>query len=92
MTNPSLAPQIKSNLDTSTKTFAENKSEMLRKLEKIEELLDYVELGGGMHHHERLAARGKMAVRDRIANFIDPINNKIKLYLNRYITLPCFLY
>ena len=72
MTNPSLAPQIKSNLDTSTKTFAENKSEMLRKLEKIEELLDYVELGGGMHHHERLAARGKMAVRDRIANFIDP--------------------
>ena len=25
-----------------------------------------------MHHHERLAARGKMAVRERIANFIDP--------------------
>ena len=72
MTNPLLAPQIKSKLDSSSKTFAENKSEMLRKLEKIEELLDYVELGGGIHHHERLAARGKMAVRDRIANFIDP--------------------
>ena len=45
---------------------------MMEKLEKIEELLDYVELGGGMHHHERLAARGKMAVRDRISNFLDP--------------------
>ncbi len=72
MSNPLLAPQIKSKLDTSTKTFAENKTAMMEKLEKIEELLDYVELGGGMHHHERLAARGKMAVRDRISNFLDP--------------------
>ncbi|MBE19340.1 MAG: acetyl-CoA carboxylase carboxyltransferase subunit [Gammaproteobacteria bacterium] len=72
MSNPLLAPQIKSKLDTSTETFAENKTAMMEKLEKIEELLDYVELGGGMHHHERLAARGKMAVRDRISNFLDP--------------------
>ena len=72
MNNPLLAPQIKSKLDTSSETFSENKSAMMEKLEKIEELLDYVELGGGMHHHERLAARGKMAVRDRIANFLDP--------------------
>ncbi|HIA95581.1 MAG TPA: acyl-CoA carboxylase subunit beta [Gammaproteobacteria bacterium] len=72
MSNPLLAPQIKSKLDTSSETFSENKSVMMEKLEKIEELLDYVELGGGMHHHERLAARGKMAVRDRISNFLDP--------------------
>ncbi|MFL2704767.1 MAG: acyl-CoA carboxylase subunit beta [Gammaproteobacteria bacterium] len=72
MSNPLLAPQIKSKLDTSTETFSENKTAMMEKLEKIEELLDYVELGGGMHHHERLAARGKMAVRDRISNFLDP--------------------
>ena len=72
MSNPLLAPQIKSKLDTSTQSFAENKTAMMEKLKKIEELLDYVELGGGMHHHERLAARGKMAVRDRIANFLDP--------------------
>jgi len=72
MSNPLLAPQIKSKLDISTETFAENKTAMMEKLEKIEELLDYVELGGGMHHHERLAARGKMAVRDRISNFLDP--------------------
>ena len=72
MSNPLLAPQIKSKLDTSSETFSKNKSVMMEKLEKIEELLDYVELGGGMHHHERLAARGKMAVRDRISNFLDP--------------------
>ena len=46
MSNPLLAPQIKSKLDTSTETFAENKTAMMEKLEKIEELLDYVELGG----------------------------------------------
>ena len=56
-------------------TSADNhqyKNAMLEKLDGIEDLLDYVELGGGMHHHERLAARGKMSVRDRIANFLDP--------------------
>ena len=44
----------------------------LEKLDGIEDLLDFVELGGGMHHHERLAARGKMSVRERISNFLDP--------------------
>ena len=36
MSNPLLAPQIKSKLDTSTETFAENKTAMMEKLEKIE--------------------------------------------------------
>ena len=40
MSNPLLAPQIKSKLDTSTETFAENKTAMMEKLEKIEELLE----------------------------------------------------
>ena len=68
----SLAPPIITNLNTSSKAFEKNKQSMLKKLENIEDLLDYVELGGGMHHHERLAARGKMPVRERIANFLDP--------------------
>ena len=42
MSNPLLAPQIKSKLDTSSEAFSENKSVMMEKLEKIEELLDYV--------------------------------------------------
>ena len=68
----SLAPPIITNLNTSTEAFEKNKQSMLEKLENIEDLMDYVELGGGMHHHERLAARGKMPVRERIANFLDP--------------------
>ena len=68
----SLAPPIKSNLNTASEAFEKNKQAMLEKLDNIEDLLDYVELGGGMHHHQRLAARGKMSVRERIANFLDP--------------------
>ena len=56
----SLAPPIKSNLNTASEAFEKNKQAMLEKLDNIEDLLDYVELGGGMHHHQRLAARGKM--------------------------------
>ena len=72
MNNRLLAPKFKSKLDTKTQTFEENKTAMMERLEKMEELLDYAELGGGMHHHERLGARGKMSVRHRIAHFLDP--------------------
>ena len=72
MKNTLLAPPVTSNIDKKSEEFAKYKSAMLEKLDGIEDLLDFVELGGGMHHHERLAARGKMSVRDRIANFIDP--------------------
>mgnify|MGYP001211108724 FL=1 len=72
MKNTLLAPPVNSNIDNRSEEFAKYKSSMLEKLDGIEDLLDFVELGGGMHHHERLAARGKMSVRDRIANFIDP--------------------
>ena len=72
MKNTLLAPPVTSNIDKKSEEFAKYKSSMLEKLDGIEDLLDFVELGGGMHHHERLAARGKMSVRDRIANFIDP--------------------
>ena len=72
MKNTLLAPPVVSQIDKSSEEFAKYKEAMLERLDGIEDLLDYVELGGGMHHHERLAARGKMSVRDRIANFIDP--------------------
>jgi acetyl-CoA carboxylase carboxyltransferase component len=45
---------------------------MLKKLEEIESLLDEAELGGGAYHHERLAKRGKLPVRERIALALDP--------------------
>ena len=72
MKNTLLAPAIETKIDNNSEEFNQYKDAMLEKLDGIEDLLDYVELGGGMHHHERLAARGKMSVRDRIANFLDP--------------------
>jgi acetyl-CoA carboxylase carboxyltransferase component len=63
---------VRSNLDPRTAEFAENKAAMLEKLEVIEALLDEAELGGGAYHHERLAKRGKLAVRERIHLALDP--------------------
>ena len=67
-----LAPKIKSNLDTDSEEFSENKEMMLDKISFLDELLDKAKLGGGTHHHERLAKRGKMPVRERVFNLLDP--------------------
>jgi acetyl-CoA carboxylase carboxyltransferase component len=67
-----LAPPIRSSLDTRSESFAENRAAMLEKLAEIEKLLDLAEAGGGAYHHERLAKRGKLPVRERIALALDP--------------------
>ena len=67
-----IAQTIQSNVNTNSEEYQKNKKDMLEKLSEIEDLMDFAELGGGMHHHERLASRGKMSIRSRIANFIDP--------------------
>ena len=67
-----LAPKIKSNLDTNSKEFSQNREMMLDKISFLDELLDKAKLGGGKHHHERLAKRGKMPVRERVFNLLDP--------------------
>ena len=67
-----LAPKIKSNLDTNSKEFSQNKEMMLDKISFLDELLDKAKLGGGTHHHERLVKRGKMPVRERVFNLLDP--------------------
>jgi acetyl-CoA carboxylase carboxyltransferase component len=67
-----LAPKIKSNLDTNSKEFSQNKEMMLDKISFLDELLNKAKLGGGKHHHERLAKRGKMPVRERVFNLLDP--------------------
>ena len=67
MQPPLLAPPVRSQLDTRAPEFRENREAMLEKLAEIESLLDEAELGGGAHHHERLAKRGKLPVRERIA-------------------------
>ena len=67
-----LAPPLRSNLDARTPEFGENRAAMVEKLEEIDRLLDEAEAGGGPYHHERLAKRGKLPVRERIALALDP--------------------
>ena len=71
MNTDNIAPNIKTNLDTKTKQYEINKNMMLEKLKFLDGLLDLAEIGGGMHHHERLAKRGKMPVRQRVMNVLD---------------------
>jgi acetyl-CoA carboxylase carboxyltransferase component len=72
MKTENIAPIFKSNLDTKSEQYLQNKKMMLEKLVFLDELLDLAELGGGERHHERLAKRGKMPVRERIMNVLDP--------------------
>ena len=72
MKTENIAPIYKSNLDTKSEQYLQNKKMMLEKLVFLDELLDLAELGGGQRHHERLAKRGKMPVRERIMNVLDP--------------------
>jgi acetyl-CoA carboxylase carboxyltransferase component len=72
MQPPLLAAPLRSSLDPRTAEFTENRAAMLEKLEEIDRLLDEAEAGGGPHHHERLAKRGKLPVRERIHLALDP--------------------
>ena len=67
-----IEPQLKSNLDLDSDAFLKNKEMMLEKIDHLNSLLDEAELGGGQYHLDRLAARGKMPVRQRIKNLLDP--------------------
>ena len=72
MKKENIAPKLKSTLDTKSEQFMKNKEMMLDKLKFLDGLLDLAEIGGGLHHHERLAKRGKMPVRERVMNVLDP--------------------
>jgi acyl-CoA carboxylase subunit beta len=71
--NPTmLAAPIRSTLDTTSENFAKNRSDMQEQLAVIDELLDEAEAGGGPSRMDRLRSRGKLPVRERIANVLDP--------------------
>ena len=72
MKKENIAPKLKSTLDTKSEQFIKNKEMMLDKLKFLDGLLDLAEIGGGLHHQERLAKRGKMPVRERVMNVLDP--------------------
>ncbi len=72
MLSPLLASPIRSALDPQDEAFQENRSAMLERLARIDELLDEAEAGGGAEAHARLAKRGKLPVRERVALALDP--------------------
>src|ERR1700722_18555349 len=72
MKQVSLAPPLVSALDTASETFGKNRVDMLEQLGVIDELLDQAEAGGGERAMERMRSRGKLPVRERIANVLDP--------------------
>ncbi len=72
MQSPLIAPPLATQLDTRAELFQQNRAAMLERLAEIDRLLDEAAAGGGAYHHERLAKRDKLPVRERIANVLDP--------------------
>jgi acetyl-CoA carboxylase carboxyltransferase component len=67
-----LAPPLRPAVDPSSETFCQNRTDMLEQLAVIDELLDQAEAGGGPDAMARMRSRGKMPIRERIANVLDP--------------------
>jgi len=67
-----LAPPLRSIVDTGSEAFEKNRTDMLEQLAVIDDLLDQAEAGGGPAAMDRMRSRGKMPIRERIANVLDP--------------------
>jgi acetyl-CoA carboxylase carboxyltransferase component len=67
-----LAPPLRSAVDPQSEQFAQNRADVLEQLAVIDELLDEAEAGGGAEAMARMRSRGKLPVRERIANVLDP--------------------
>jgi acetyl-CoA carboxylase carboxyltransferase component len=72
MSRPLLAPPLPSSLDTASEAFERNRADMLEQLGVLSELLDQAEAGGGPAAMDRMRSRGKLPIRERIANVLDP--------------------
>ena len=67
-----LAPPLTSAIDADGDDFRRNRDDMREQLEEVERLLDEASAGGGPAAMKRLRSRGKLPIRERIANVIDP--------------------
>ena len=72
MPRPLLAPSLPSSLPTASETFERNRVDMLEQLGVLGDLLDEAEAGGGPAAMDRMRSRGKLPIRERIANVLDP--------------------
>ena len=66
-----LAPPLRSNVDAGSEQFRKNREDLLEQLGVIDALLDQAEAGGGPKAMDRLRQRGKLPLRERIANVLD---------------------
>ncbi|MAM80335.1 MAG: acetyl-CoA carboxylase carboxyltransferase subunit [Gammaproteobacteria bacterium] len=64
-------PILDSKLDTRSEVFQQNKSDMLKMLECLNELLEEASRGGGEEATARLRSREKMPIRERISHALD---------------------
>jgi acetyl-CoA carboxylase carboxyltransferase component len=67
-----LAPPLPSAVDAGSESFQKNRADMVEQLEALDALLAEAEAGGGPERTERLRSRGKLPIRERIANVLDP--------------------
>jgi acetyl-CoA carboxylase carboxyltransferase component len=65
------ARPLPSTIDTRSAQFCRNRADMEEMLAQLAELYQQAAAGGGPKAHERLAARGKMPVRERISLALD---------------------
>jgi acyl-CoA carboxylase subunit beta len=65
------ARPLPSSLDTRTEQFRKNRADMLEAIAVVDEQLAKAAEGGGSKSHARLAARGKMPIRERVALVLD---------------------
>lgn len=72
MTRRLLAPPLATAVDPADGVFRANRADMLEQLAEIEGLLDQAAAGGGERAVRRLRDRGKLPIRERIANLLDP--------------------
>src|SRR5688500_15159358 len=66
-----LAPPLRSAIDVASDQFTQNRAHMLEQLQVIDALLDEAAAGGGEASTARLRSRGKLPIRERIANVLD---------------------
>ena len=72
MSRSLLAPPLPSSFDIGSERYEQNRSDTLEQLEVIDGLLAEAKAGGGPEAMDRLRSRGKMPIRERIANVLDP--------------------
>ena len=72
MTAQLLAPPLGSSIDPRSDQFHQNRADILEQLSVIDGLLAEAEAGGGPASMARMRSRGKLPIRERIANVLDP--------------------